>query len=72
VGADDLVVDCLNCQASSVASIGANQTEAFAQDVGGSQIFRGSYQDGADGGVMSWALNGPDQWNIGAVALKPS
>lgn len=72
VVADGMLCDALMMLTSlGPPSVGANQTLRFGQD-DNSYFFRGSTQDGADGGVMSWPDAGPDWWSIGAVEFKPA
>ena len=62
--ADEMIVDCFSRAGSSeTVTIGANQTLAGSQTSGSIGIYqRSSYQDGADGGEMSWT------WTTGADA----
>ena len=50
---------------------GANQTVLYAQAFSGSMAIASSYQDGADGGVMSWTIS-TAPWVTGAFSLIPA
>jgi len=74
----ELVVDCLSWSQSDVTppSVGANQT---AFNIGGfytsDSVFNAaSWQNGSDGGVMSWTFGGSGigAWGFVAVPVKPS
>lgn len=73
VGADDLVIDNVFLFGDLFLTIGENQTLANEEDTAVEIDFRQSYQDGADGGVMSWTFSGtPDAWQTTAIAFKPA
>jgi hypothetical protein len=73
VGADDMVVDTMYIQSAGSKTAGADQIVLQSVDMTNSVFLYSSYQDGVDGGVMSWTLGGtPDIWHNGAVALKPA
>jgi len=71
VGADDLVVDNVIAVADG-HTIGAGQTDAASVVLSVFIRGLGSYQAGADGGVMSWSLTDPSTWISKAVAFKPA
>jgi len=59
VGADEMVLDFLMCQAAP--TVGANQTERVnPANTSFPTYFRMSTQSGADGGAMSWSWGGGD------------
>ena len=76
VSADDMVVDSMYTLFGGAPSIGADQTQRYAEDLIGSagdEIYlKGSTQPGSAGGVMSWSNDGTADWGIGAVAFKPA
>lgn len=65
---DDMVMDSLIAAAFTDGTPGANQTAIGAESVAG-DVHWASYQDGADGGVMSWTLNSSDAWLVGGVRI---
>jgi hypothetical protein len=69
--AGNLVIDMLMTQ--NLSSFGANQT-AVLDDFGTGAQFGSSWQDGADGGVMSWTKDGggTQHWSIAAVSINAS
>jgi len=75
VGADDLVVDNGCFFGTGTPAVGANQTNPANNqqvDAGGTVFSRASYQDGVDGGVMSWSQTGSIDGFLGAIAFKPA
>lgn len=67
VDSTQTVVDYMTSDDAGALSAGANQT-IIHEGNSGSAVGAASYQAGADGGVMSWALGGSDDWvTIGAV-----
>ena len=56
---------------SVTVSVGANQTSEVDASVGGDRFF-GSFQAGADGGVMTWTISSSVPWRTYAAPLKPS
>jgi uncharacterized membrane protein YgcG len=69
-GADDLIVDNLYVD-GVVPTVGADQTQRYAQDaIGGFNYLRGSTQPGSAGGVMSWSFSSTAPWLLGAVTIK--
>jgi hypothetical protein len=69
VSADDMVVESMRTESLNPPTIGANQTIRNTQTAS-NRFHRQSTQLGSDGGVMSWTLDGPDYWGIGAIAFK--
>lgn len=70
VAADDMVMDGF-MTAGIVGAIGANQTQ-IGSTVTPAEAHAGSYQDGANGGVMSWTLDFADAWLTGALRIVPA
>lgn len=69
--ADDMVMDSFMAGASAVDTIGANQTAIGTETTPG-DLHHASYQDGADGGVMSWTNNISAAWLTGGVRIVAS
>src|SRR3990172_2120953 len=70
VGTDDMVVDIVALNNCSGITIGADQTERWAEVPNASNDIRGSTQPGSAGGVMSWSGTTWDNASMGAVAFK--
>lgn len=71
VGSTDFLLDNLYVAGGSSAfTVGANQTQRYAQTE--TDEHRGSSQSGADGGVMSWSWTTGNAAMLGAVAFKPA
>lgn len=68
--ADGMVQDALIINAAGLA-VDAGQTSIGTAGTGGPSTVGGSYQDGADGGVMSWTLtsNLGEPWGIVGVRI---
>ena len=75
-GAGEVVVDCITTKGAALAiTPGANQTELWnvvTRTNGGNVMGGGSYAAGASPTVMSWALQSPNYWVMGATALFPA
>lgn len=68
--ADDIVVDAVIALATAISiAVDANQTSIAEFEPNGSTRSGSSYQDGADGGVMSWTLGATAQWSIAAARV---
>ena len=65
---DDMVMDSLLAGTVAGLSTGANQTPIGSEASPG-DIHWSSYQDGADGGVMSWTLPTSAAWLTGGVRI---
>lgn len=68
---DSLVVDNLMTAGEDRSAVGSGQTERIST-INGFLIQYGSTQLGSSGGVMSWTLNNPIDWSLGAVEFKAS
>ena len=73
VGADDMIADVVAVfGGTSTFTVGANQTKLVESTTFFSYYIAEastSYQDGTDGGVMSWTTGSSDDWAHAAVAL---
>jgi hypothetical protein len=69
VGANDMVVDCLNIADPTGLSIGANQDLRNSEGLAGTSM-RQSTQLGSAGGVMSWTWTNNTVNLLGAVNFK--
>jgi uncharacterized repeat protein (TIGR01451 family) len=75
-GAGEIVVDCITTKGAALSiTPGANQTELW-NDVtranGGNVMGGGSYAPGTSPTVMSWTLQSPEYWVLGATSLLPA
>ena len=70
VATGDVLVDFVATDDVNLA-IGANQTEIHTGTAGATSMAGASYQNGADGGVMSWTITADDWVSLG-YALKPA
>jgi hypothetical protein len=67
--ADDMVVESMRDEALNPPTIGADQTQRNTLTAS-NRHHKQSTQLGTAGGVMSWTLDTPDFWGIGAIAFK--
>ncbi|MCO6451001.1 MAG: S8 family serine peptidase [Caldilineales bacterium] len=66
----ELVIDTLFVDLVTTATAGGGQTKRWERTNG--RTGAGSTKPGASSVTMSWTLGTPDEWNIGALALKPA
>jgi len=75
-GAGEVVVDCITTKGAALSiTPGANQTELWnlvTRTNGGNVMGGGSYAAGASSTAMSWTLQNPNYWVMGATALFPA
>ena len=69
---DELVVDNLYAITANTLTVGAGQTERWAQTIGTAVVGKGSTEVGSATTTMSWSMAGADIWTIGAVGFKPA
>ncbi|HAV63728.1 MAG TPA: hypothetical protein DCY13_15345 [Verrucomicrobiales bacterium] len=65
----ELVIDTLFVDLVTTATPGADQTQRWSRTNG--RLGAGSTEPGSSQVVMSWNLGTSDEWDLGAVSLKP-